>query len=114
MRERVRMAVFWVLVAALAIGGSLLLFTGWWIPDVKSPLRYVGLSWLLLCVSTAFIGRVPYLQLALAWIWFGTSSWEWWLFTDEKAFDWWLFQNVFPVIAVACSQVHFILGRVRR
>jgi hypothetical protein len=94
-----------VLIASLSIEGLLLLFSGWWLPEVSLSLRLVGIFWLLVCIMTVFINRKPYMQIASVWIWFLTLIWAWWSATEERSLVWFLFQNMFPLIALVSS--HF-------
>ena len=102
-----------VLVVCLLLAGIILPSTGWWLPEVTLSVRFLGLCWLFVCVTTGFIQRRPYLQLASTWLWLFGSVWWWWTATDEKSFVWFLYQDIFPLIVLAFS--HFIvLGGIGR
>lgn len=96
---------FGILIASLSMEGLLLLFTGWWLPEVSISLRLVGLFWLLVCIMTFFINKWPYMQIASVWLWFLILIWSWWSVKEERSLFWFLFQNIFPLIALISS--HF-------
>ena len=109
----IKKTIFTILIGSLSMEGLLLLFMGWWIPvpEVSTPVRLVGLSWLLVCVTTSFINKKPYLQIALVWLRCLILIWSWWLVTEERAPLWFLFQNIFPLTELLSSHSLVLLGR---
>lgn len=105
MNPVVEKAAFGVLIASLSIEGLFLLFTGWWLPEVSTSLRFLGLCWLLVCVTTCFIRKRPYVQIASVWLWLLISIWHWWSITEERSLVWFLYQHVFPIMALVSSHL---------
>ena len=110
-------AIFGILIVSLALAGLLLLSTGWWLPEVSLPVRLLGVGWLLVCVATGFIKQRPVLagRIILAMV-SCVRIWWWWTTTREKSMVWFLYQDMFPMIALACSNVLVLVSgsRVRQ
>ena len=104
-----RKTAFAVLIGSLSIEGLLLLFTGWWLPDVTISLKLVGLCWVLVCATTAFIGRIPYVQILSVWLWLLVSIWHWSSTTEERSMSWFLYQHLFPLLVLTCSHLIVLL-----
>ena len=111
MKSRLHSIFFVLLVTSLAIEGILLLFTGWWLPEVPILLRLTGVAWLVVCVSTYFIRTSPTVQLTTAWLFLLVSVWNWWKVTDERSMPWFLYQNVLPVLTLVSSHLTVISRR---
>ena len=107
---RITKTAFIVLIGSLSIEGLLLLFTGWWLPEVSTSVRLVGISWLLVCVATSFVHKKPYVLIVSVWIRFLILLWSWWSVAEERTLFWFLFQNIFPLIALVSSHFLVLLG----
>ena len=106
-----RKTVFAILIGSLSIEGLLLLFTGWWLPDVAISLRLVGLCWVIVCATTVFIRKIPYVQILSVWLWLPISIWHWLSITEERSVGWFFYQHLFFLLVLTCSHLIVLLGK---
>jgi hypothetical protein len=113
MISRLRSFFFISLIGCLSIAGMLLSFTGWWLPEVSTSLRLIGITWLLVCVATCFMRTRPYIQLSVVWLWVMLSAWDWWQTTDDRSVVWFLYMNMLQVVTLVLSHL-VVLGQPQK
>jgi hypothetical protein len=61
----IRRSCLWVMGICLAVQGFILLFSGWWLPEVPFSVHLTGIIWLASAIAMVFIEKYPAIPVAL-------------------------------------------------